>query len=67
MGEIKEICERRRASNHRRHPHLCRHDSVDVWCQPGYWQLDDALVQKVRAGVPPDGFTPTDSSGGSAL
>lgn len=39
-------------------PIYVAYDSADVWCQPGYWQLDDALVPKAVAGVPPDGFTP---------
>ena len=32
-------------------------DSVEVWAEPGMFQLDDNLNPKVIAGVPPDGFS----------
>ena len=32
-------------------------DSVDVWANPGQFQLDENLVPKEVAGVPPDPFT----------
>jgi len=32
-------------------------DSADVWAEPQFFQLDDDLVPKAVAGVPPDYFT----------
>ena len=32
-------------------------DSVEVWAEPGMFQLDENLNPKVIAGVPPDGFS----------
>ncbi|MCQ2387163.1 MAG: 4-alpha-glucanotransferase [Clostridia bacterium] len=32
-------------------------DSVDVWCNPKLYKLDDNFVPKVVAGVPPDYFS----------
>lgn len=32
-------------------------DSVEVWCAPQLFQLDEELTPTVVAGVPPDGFT----------
>lgn len=48
-------------------PIYVAYDSADVWCQPGYWQLDDALVPKAVAGVPPDAFTPDGQLWGNPL
>ncbi len=33
------------------------YDSVDVWCNPAYFQLDRKLRPTAVAGVPPDAFT----------
>lgn len=38
-------------------PIYVAYDSADVWCLPEFWQLDEALIPKAVAGVPPDGFT----------
>ena len=33
------------------------YDSVEVWCEPRYFQLDETLTPTAVAGCPPDGFT----------
>lgn len=39
-------------------PIYVAYDSVDVWKNPAYFQLDENLEQTALAGCPPDGFTP---------
>ncbi|MFT3950429.1 MAG: 4-alpha-glucanotransferase [Oscillospiraceae bacterium] len=39
-------------------PIYCAYDSVDVWCEPALFQLDEALNPIVVAGFPPDAFSP---------
>ena len=33
------------------------YDSVEVWCEPGLFQLDKTLTPTAVAGCPPDGFS----------
>ncbi len=42
-------------------------DSVDVWSNPDYFQLDKNLIPTAVAGVPPDGFTPDGQLWGNPL
>ncbi|MGN0649713.1 MAG: 4-alpha-glucanotransferase [Oscillospiraceae bacterium] len=39
-------------------PIYTAYDSVDVWCEPRLFQLDEELMPAVVAGFPPDGFSP---------
>lgn len=48
-------------------PIYCALDSVDVWQQPGLFQLDDALRPVAVAGVPPDYFSETGQRWGNPL
>jgi len=40
-------------------PIYVSHDSVDVWCHPGLFKLDENKLPTVVSGVPPDYFSPT--------
>ncbi len=40
-------------------PIFVAYDSVEVWCQPEQFKLDENLQPKVVAGVPPDYFSET--------
>ena len=42
-------------------------DSVDVWANPGQFQLDEALRPTEVAGCPPDGFSATGQLWGNPL
>ena len=42
-------------------------DSSDLWSNPEYFQLDENLVPKTVAGVPPDGFTDTGQLWGNPI
>lgn len=42
-------------------------DSVDVWANPGLFQLDDNLNPTAVAGCPPDGFSATGQLWGNPL
>lgn len=42
-------------------------DSSDVWSNPKYYALDENLVPKTVAGVPPDGFTDTGQLWGNPI
>jgi 4-alpha-glucanotransferase len=48
-------------------PMFVAHDSVDVWAHPELFQLDEAGNPAVRAGVPPDYFSPTGQLWGNPL
>lgn len=39
-------------------PIYAAYDSVEVWCQPELFQLDENRCPVVVAGFPPDGFSP---------
>ncbi len=39
-------------------PIYVAHDSVDVWCSPEQFLLDENYAPAVVAGCPPDGFSP---------
>ena len=39
-------------------PIYVAHDSMDVWCAPEQFLLDDEFNPKVVAGCPPDGYSP---------
>lgn len=42
-------------------------DSSDVWSNPKYFNLDEDLIPKTIAGVPPDGFTDTGQLWGNPI
>ena len=48
-------------------PIYVAHDSVDVWANPEYFQLDDDGNPKVVAGVPPDYFSATGQLWGNPI
>jgi len=48
-------------------PIYVAYDSSDVWANPNYWQLDQNLVPKVVAGVPPDYFARTGQLWGNPI
>lgn len=48
-------------------PIYVAHDSVDVWVNPRYFQLDDAGNPTAVAGVPPDYFSATGQLWGNPL
>lgn len=48
-------------------PIYVAHDSVDVWVNPQYFQLDDSGNPTVVAGVPPDYFSATGQLWGNPL
>ena len=43
------------------------YDSVEVWCDPELFQLDENRIPTAVAGVPPDGFTPDGQLWGNPL
>ncbi len=48
-------------------PIYVAYDSSDVWANPKYWQLDENLIPKVVAGVPPDYFARTGQLWGNPI
>ncbi len=48
-------------------PIFVAHDSADVWAHPDMFQLDDAGLPTVVAGVPPDYFSQTGQLWGNPL
>ena len=48
-------------------PIYVAHDSVDVWVNPQYFQLDEAGIPTAVAGVPPDYFSATGQLWGNPL
>ncbi len=48
-------------------PIYVNHDSAEVWKYPEYFQLDESLMPKFVAGVPPDYFSETGQLWGNPL
>jgi len=48
-------------------PMYCAFNSVDTWCHPELFQLDDALMPVAVAGVPPDHFSDSGQYWGNPL
>lgn len=48
-------------------PIYVSYDSSDVWCNPEYFDLDDAYVPRKISGVPPDAFSETGQLWGNPI
>ena len=65
--ELRSYCRERGVRIMGDLPIYVAHDSVDVWVNPQYFQLDDAGNPSVVAGVPPDYFSATGQLWGNPL
>ena len=66
-GALRAYCRERGIRIRGDLPIYVAHDSVDVWTNPGYFQLDDAGDPAAVAGVPPDYFSATGQLWGNPL
>src|SRR3984885_6610494 len=65
--ELRSYCRERGIRIMGDLPIYVAHDSVDVWVNPQYFQLDDAGNPTAVAGVPPDYFSATGQLWGNPL
>jgi len=66
-GSLRSYCRERGVEIMGDLPIYVAHDSVDVWAQPQYFQLDEAANPAVVAGVPPDYFSATGQLWGNPI
>lgn len=65
--KVKELVNERGVSVIGDLPFYVATDSVDVWANPEAFQLDEKLLPKAIAGVPPDAFSRTGQVWGNCL
>jgi 4-alpha-glucanotransferase len=66
-GALRSYCRERGVRIMGDLPIYVAHDSVDVWVNPRYFQLDEAGNPAAVAGVPPDYFSATGQLWGNPL
>jgi 4-alpha-glucanotransferase len=66
-NEVRRYCHERGIRIMGDLPIYVAHDSVDVWADPGYFQLDAGGNPAVVAGVPPDYFSATGQRWGNPI
>ncbi|UCD82501.1 MAG: 4-alpha-glucanotransferase [Desulfobacterales bacterium] len=65
--QLKDYCRRKEIKIVGDIPIYVHYDSVDVWCHPALFKLDENLKPYVVSGVPPDYFSQTGQLWGHPL
>jgi len=65
--QLKDYCRQKEIKIFGDIPIYVHYDSVDVWCQPELFKLDENLKPYVVSGVPPDYFSRTGQLWGHPL
>jgi 4-alpha-glucanotransferase len=65
--QLKDYCRQKEIKLFGDIPIYVHYDSVDVWCQPELFKLDENLKPYVVSGVPPDYFSRTGQLWGHPL